>query len=398
MTLEMKIEIAPQTGMRQMLEPIGKVYEIMDYWQSQPKLEATLRIGEREHKIRYVFAPQSWLDYLVRGERYGAYLGDMIFINSRLQEQNQDYLPFVLLKLYGEKFVDPGMDKTGRVQHWQSLWATIRVAGQLMDSNRLYSFLSDLQQHESSRFFELDGQVKRFMEEHRGDLTDAKRRYLDAHHNNLWVARGRNEELFANLGMDSGFRNHAEAILSSIKDLDTRELYLATGFVRAMSSIEPDMPVQVGRPFNSYAYALTKKGNGITDLVKFIEEQGTHENDVISKLPGKMATWSALSKRLSYNIHTAEKRAKELAEKERYRLNDIVIQAGKRTSVFEKELGLIKQMVDLGAEGAFSEAKKKLQGITMYGQEITKLEELSASIAERMRQLEELSGILSRQI
>src|SRR3989338_7954260 len=110
------------------------------------------------------------------------------------------------------------------------MWGTIRVAGQTMDPNHLYGFLKELQAHERTGFFELDGEVKRFMKEH-GNLVGGKRKYLEAHHGNVWVTRGRIDEALASLGVnDSGFRNHAEAIMSAMKDLDVRELYLASRY------------------------------------------------------------------------------------------------------------------------------------------------------------------------
>ncbi|MDP3882208.1 MAG: hypothetical protein Q8Q31_05015 [Nanoarchaeota archaeon] len=396
--LEMKLEIVPQTGMRQVLEnPIGKVYDVIDYWQSQPQFEATLQVGNKAHKVKYVFAPPAWLNYIARGEKFGAYLGDMIFVNSQLQERNPDYIPYVLLKLHGEKFVSPGLDTTGRAQHWQSLWATIRVAGQVMDPNSLYSFLKDLEAHERSGFFELDGEVRRFMEDHQGDLLQGKREYLERHHENQWVARGRNEEVFASLGInDPGFRNHAEAIMSSIRDLDLYNLYLATSFVRSLAAVEPDTSLLINRPYNSFAYALTRDGNGLTDLVKFIEAPEVKEGDVIIKLPGRIQTWTALSKRLAYTMHGAEKKVRQLAEREKFRLDGLIIEAGQQASQFEQEIGLIRQLVT--NPNRFEEARKKLQGLPAYREQVARLDELSGTIAGRMQELEELSQLLKHQI
>lgn len=394
----MKLELLPQVGVRQIIEdPIGKVYNVIDYWESQPKLEANLQVGNRSHNVKYVFAPPALLNYLSKGERYGAYLGDMMFVNSRFLKEDSDYLPYVLLKLHGEKYVNPGLDKTGKAKHWQSLWSTIRVAGQLMNSDRLYQFLKELENHESTNFFELDGQVKDFMNRYEKDLPRGKRDYLERHHKNKWVLMGRNEEALSSLGFDSpGFRNHAEAIMSSIKDLDLRNLYLVTGFVHTLASVEPNEQIQLERPYNSFAYSLTKEGNGFTDLVKFVKTQKTTDFDTIIKLPGKIPTWTALSKRLSYTMHDAEKRVKELAEKERLRLDSLIIEAGQKTSQFEKEIELVRGLVV--SKNRFEEARIRLQSLPVYQVEVARLEELSANIAGKMQQLAELSNILVQQI
>ena len=316
---------------------IGKIYEIIDYWQHQPKLEARLKIGGEDRKVDYVFAPPSFLNYINPGEKFGAYLGNMMMVNSELQREHPEWVPYVLLKLYAEKFAGSGHDLSGTAKHWQSLFGTIRTAGAVMNKPQLHTFLETLSRHETSGYFTLDREVQEFMEREGGNALKGKRRYLDNHRRDKWVTGGRNEEYLTSLGFrDQGFRNHAEAVMTAIDDLDTRNLYLAAAFMHELSAANPGTPVIISPPCNAFAYALTKKANGMTNLVEFIDDtpRKDHE-DVIVRLPKKMSTWVAVSKRLSYLVHAAENSVRELIKKQKKGVGTLLIGASQTNQTGE---------------------------------------------------------------
>lgn len=396
--LEMRLDTVGSTQQIQE-NPMGHAYELFDFYDRQPKIEATLKIGGEEHKLRYVLAPQSFLNYVHRGERFGAYLGDMVFINARLAEEHPAWVPFVLLKLYGEKHVDQGLDQSGRVKHMQSLYATIRVAGMIMNEEELRGFLDEIRNYETSGYFELDTEVREFLSSGGGNALVAKRKYLEAHRANKWVARGRGDELLNDLGFKvDGYRNHAEAIISAMPDLDLKNMYLATCFVHALVGAGQGMPTQIPKEYGPFAFAMTRLANDRTDLLFFEGTDPATREDIINLYAGKHRTLVALSKRLSYCLHIKEERVRVLADREKGRLDGLLVEAGIQNKAIANRIEEINTNA-LTKKSPFEETARILGELSAnYAGQLASLGRVSADAARNLQSLERLSQTLVRQI
>ncbi|MCX6739932.1 MAG: hypothetical protein NTZ49_01740 [Candidatus Parcubacteria bacterium] len=401
--LELSMRPIPTTVQRLEIVPdyLGKVYELIDYWESQPKCEVKLMIRGKEETISFVYAPPSLLSYIHDGEAFGAYLGNMFFINANIGEKRPYWSPYILLKLWSEKYIDEGLDETGKVKHLQSLWATIRFAGTQMQENELREFLSALMKHERSGYFKLDQEVRSFIENGGGDPKEAKRKYLENHHKNLWVVRGRIEEdLVSAFGIAAfdGYRNHAEAIISVVGELDEKNLYIMAVFLHHLATLDPGVELIVQPPFSALAYTLTRDCNGFVDLVKFLDDpQCRAGEDVICRLPSNRKTWQALSKRITYRICKAEEKVRALIASEQKRLAETLNTATQANQQFEQQMAVAQTA--LARVDGFDAAKNILQEAgTKFQQDIETLSSVSKITSQNLAQLNHLRMILDSQV
>lgn len=379
----------------------SKLFEALDFWEHHIILTAKLRINDKVQEIEYTFAPQSFINYLWRGEKFGVSFGEMIFISSEVQRQRPKWIPYIVLKLYAEKYVDPGLDESGRVQHFESLFRTIRLAGAELSETELAELLIRIAENETTGYFKFDKEVRKFLEEFavsgKSKMLQEKRAYLENHHGNRWVRQGRTEESLAEFGIDFGFRNRAEAIAEKLFDPKLASIYLISFFIHSLMAIEPGEEIFISPPFNSIAYMLTKNGNNIVDLVKFVGfDPQNPQQDIIVLLPGKNRTWTALAKRLSYFIHRGEIQARQLIATKKTELDQIMIEAGSLNSRVHTELAIIKERI---SEDKFEDTKevlKKLSG--NWVKEIEGVANISRQIAENIAMIDQISNLLEEAI
>ena len=380
---------------------VGKEYEIIDFYQHQPKIKHNLQLGNKSVDIDYVLAPPSFLKYINNGkdEPFGAFIGDMMFINSQTHEKKPEWTKYTLLKLYSMQFINEEKDLTGRVKHWISLDKTIRFLGTQLGQTELLEYLKILDKYESSRYLEMDKEVRDFIGTD-GDPLLAKRKYLEAHHNNRWVRSGRNEE-FLNENDSTlsliGFRNHSQAILSTLGDILVDEKYLVGNFVREMINIEEGTGVIISPPFNSIAYCLTKEANGVSDLVEFVTPEGMigSQKDVIIKTKGKRTTWTALSKRISFDIHRAEQKVQQIANDEIARLSKLQDEMERRNTQFNNSLAVIKnEGIDV-----LKDSTRRLKTLSGdYSATLSRFSKLSSETVDNLANLEQVSKLLINEI
>jgi hypothetical protein len=304
--------------------------------------------------------------------------------------------------------MDHGLDTSGRAVHWQALYATTRFAGMKMDEQSLREFLTAAAKYDDTGYYDIDRQVKEFIENNGGDLLTAKRKYLENHRRNKWVKRGRLEEELRVFGFDTerasrnyaemnhGWRNRAEVIMRCFSDLDTKHLYRVAAFVHAMAAVDPETPVILRPPYNSYAYALTRRSNGIINLVSFLDVKPGNKTDAIVKIPKRTRTWIALSKRLSYVMHKAEEKVREQIDAEKLRLDQLVIEAGETNLSMQKEVSAAHALMRAGK--VFERAKQALGRIKGYKDSIQRLDDTSAQISQSILSLERLASLLVKQI
>lgn len=398
MTLQIRQELIQipglETKLRLVHDPMGRQYDIFDYWEHQPKHEVTLTTSEGPRQVQFVYAPPSWLNYVSRGEKFGAYVGDMMFISSDQKLVKPDWVPFIIVKLYGERFLEQGLDESGRAKHYESLFRTIRAAAARMDESGLHEFLSVLVKHDRERYFELDAEAREFLERNGGDPKGARRAYLDRHHGNKWVGRGRLDEQLMDMGCSlvEGYRNHAEAVLDSFGDLDARDLYLAAQFIHTLNAVEPEVPVVLEPPYTSFAFNLTKDGNGKVDLVRFRVPASPGE-DIVVKVKSRQPTWTALGKRFSYRIHKVEESVGKLISTAKQSLDGILIEAKRVHESYALQIAEVKTMVSERRElPKAQELFKRISG--EYAPRAKLMDEVTQAAAQNLRNLEELSELL----
>ena len=186
--LSLRLE-RPEGRMLHKLEQdrMGKTYEIVDYWLTHPKQTISIHLRGENQNIPYILAPQSFLNYMATDELFGVYAGEMMFISSKLAREHPAWVPLVVLKLRLEKIATPG-DPSGRTKHLEAAFATTRIAGRVLDETEYRSFLDTYRRHESAGYFDLDRELTDFLASGDGDSLKAKRKYLEAHHHNKWVA------------------------------------------------------------------------------------------------------------------------------------------------------------------------------------------------------------------
>jgi len=397
--LTLKLSLEPEGCLELQQDKTGKVYELIDYWDHTQKYITAFNYNGVEHKIEYAFAPQSFLNY-IKGEKefFGAYLGDMMFINSSMLKNHPEWIPLILVKLYAQKKIDPGLDKTGRAVHWDSFYRTIRTAGKAMSETQLKEFIDMTRKYESTGYFDLDSDIKQFIESSGNDSLAAKRNYLNRHHNNMWVTRSRNEEVLAEEGFQTIFRSHAEAILRQFSGVDTTILYDTAAFIHEMTHADPDVSIRITPPYTAIAYELTKERNGVVDLIKFQPISNRENNDdIIFKVPKREKTWIALSKRISYNIHKLEQGVNSLVNAERKRLEGLIIEAETTQNHLNVQLQDIRSLLVISSP--LSNVTKMLSAHgEKYHIEMTRLEAMIQTEVKTLSDLEEISKLLRSQI
>lgn len=402
MTLGLTLRSSLTDRLQLLPSRLGKLYEIMDFWGHATKLNAQFNVGQDEKKFNYVLAPKAFLDYVADSgnEPFGAYIADMMFVNEDLQRTHPDWIPYVALKLFLERGIDPGRDTSGKVEHWQSLFGTIRVAGMVMNEQQMIEFLAAIKDHDSTQYFDLDKEAKDFFERYK-NLTplEAKRKYLDSHHNNFWVTRGRLDSELKSLAPEISFRNVAETIYFEFgKNLLIHDLYNTSCFVREMIASPAGEPIEVSSPFNHIAYHFTKEANNVSDLVTFVEQEEPIRNgDIIIKESGKQASWVALGKRLSYQISCTERATRQLVEAEKTKLDGIVAVAQYAESRFASSIEQTKALIQ--TPGSLQEAKDRLLRLRGdYSNQVAAISDLTNQVTTNLDNLEELSDFLLQAI
>src|SRR3989344_1909491 len=398
MTLQIRQELSVvnegRLECRLVHDPMGKQYDIFDYWEHQPKHEVTLTTNEGPRQVKFVYSPPSWLNYVCSKEKFGAYVGDMMFISSDQKLVKPDWVPFIIVKLYGERFIEKGLDETGKVKHYESLFRTIRAAASKMDERGLHDFLSVLVRHDRDNYFELDNEVREFLERHGMDPKLARRAYLERHHGNKWVGRGRTDEQLMDLGFSlvEGYRNHAEAVVDAFGELDAKDLYLAAQFIHILNSVEPNVPVIVEPPYTSFAFNLTKEGNGKVDLVQFKGAAAPNE-DVLVRVKNRQPTWTALGKRFSYRIHIVEESVGKLISTAKQSLDGILVEAQRVHDAYAVQIADVRALVaERKKLPRAQEMFKRISGD--YAPRVKMMDEVTQAAAQNLKNLEELAEIL----
>src|SRR3989344_1917898 len=384
--------------MQQSQRMSDRFYNLLDYWNKSEKGKVSFEIDGDKHEIDYTLIPKSFLRYFDERENFGGYVADMIFISSEVVEKNPLWLPYIALKLYSERSVDVGLDSSGKVKHWKSLLATMNLAGKTMPREESEKFLRAIEENESSKGFNmLRESYDKFIINSGKDPLEERRKYLERHHENLWVRKGREAEALDDFGYENdGYRNHAEAVIRSIPNLDVENQYLLAEFLNVLISSKEDSTIEISHPYSSFAYSMTSEGNGLVDLVRFQESESPSLSDIIYKVSKKDRTLTAISKRISYKLHKAEEHSRRLIQEEKKKLEGIIITLGNANQEMKGEIEKSREMIVNNPFGNIRE-KLKLLGMDYLGK-IKSLERESEEILSNLRGLEDLSKILESRI
>lgn len=394
------LQLEPDVKLRLYPDHMGKIYELFDYWEHHPHLELRLTVHGEEHRVPYVLAPPAFLNYLVEGERFGLCIGDVMLVSSEIHRQHPNWISYIVVKLYMERFINPGLDESGRVQHWESLFHSIRLAASTLSPGELETLLRVLVKFDRTRYFEFDNEVTEFLDRVGRDperIREEKRRYLENHHHNRWVRQGRIEEELQQY-MVAPFRLHAEAVFQAVFGSRQDDLYLAAEFVQQMAGVEPDTPVMITPPCNRIAYLLTSRANGLVDLVRFVgTNPHNREEDIIVKVAGRNRTWVGLSRRLAFTLHQSEKQIQKSATAERDRLSGLTTGTFALNADFDQRLLAIREQVSQGV--LLQEAIDEIQRLRGdWATELERLVQLQNQVAQRLRQFDEVTNALLKLI
>jgi hypothetical protein len=407
----LRMEIIPRTEGRletvqYLTDPLGKVYQLIDFWLVNKafRKKIKLEVDGEVHEIEFLLAPSQLLSSLTPGEKFGLYIGNMMQISSEVAKKRPDWVKYIAIKLHAEKFVDRGLDKSGRAKHYESMFKTIRLAGATMDENELREFISVVIPEDRSEYFKFDHEVQEFMSRN-GDpsdddkLLEVKRQYLDKHHHNLWVNRGRNQEFLAQHGFTSGYRNHAEALYSCLIDTAIDSIYLAGYFIRSLMNTGEGQRILITPPLNAFAYALTKECNGVSDIVRFVEapRQNMSEDNII-RVRGKTKTLVALLKRLSFRIHQSELAVRDLMDSERLHLNQVITLTQKVNTEFDTTLTTASTSLELRSDPFEGSILALQEQAGEWTEEITRLSSVASAITANVARLQKLSSTLKQAI
>ncbi|MBT3985003.1 hypothetical protein HOD38_03690 [archaeon] len=395
MALELKQIVGVYDDTRLELQPpmAGVLYELVDFWTSSPKHKLKVPIGEEMHEAQYVLAPERFLQYVKDDEPFGIYVGDMTFISAELAKEHPTWVPYIALKLVAQRHINEGLDESGRARHWQALFGAIRVAGLKMDEPNFRGFIEELAAHENSGYFELDDELNDFLGGN--DPLTAKRKYLDHHRNNRWVTEGRKTEIMEKMGLQVYGRNHAEAVFSEIDDRNLN-LYAASVFVRAIRHVPHGEGVLISPPYNAIAYAMTRDANGVVDLLNFRQGVLPDGQDIVFKKGrNRNSTWTALIKRLGYQMHIAERNATKLLDSQKEELEGLVVSAEGQNALITADAARVEELV---TASQFEAARAILEGMPGHEQSLARLGELTRGSAESLALLEASRQLLEEQI
>jgi hypothetical protein len=374
---------------------MNKAYEIVDYYDRKRPLSITIHFRGEDHIVEYVLAPKSFLNYITPGEHFGIYAYGMILVSSEIAYEHPGWVYYIVAKLFLEPFVDEGLDKTGRAKHFASLMTTIRVAGVKMPQAELVEFLEKMMAEEQSHYFEIDGEVKKFLEDAKDPDSRRRRRleYLSHHHRNFWVRLGREAEELDRLGYDpAGYRNLAEAAYRSLES-DVASMFLAATLIRQIAELGQGAIILIPRQHIKVSYALTYEGSGgRVEIIRILEE--TSEGDIVEKL-GHNKTWHALVKRLSHGIHQTELRVEKVIEARRQDLNQTINLGKERNVEIGREIAVLREEIARKSQ-PFESAAEKLRKLSGNWQnEVASLASLSEQLSSTLVDLSSLQEALA---
>lgn len=408
MQITLRLTMNQSTSTIQTIESdsMGKLYEMIDYWQNSDKINVFLKLGEKEYSVEYCLTGSYFLNHMVNGELFGIYVGDMFFVSAEIARNRPKWVIFILAKLFYDRAIKSGdRDVSGRIPHYQSLFFSIRMANDILDEKELDEFLITLATTDRSDYANYDEEFRKFLENKRFGreiLLERKRKYLQHHHENQWVRKGRQTEELLELDsrfglLMDGFVNHAERIYQLLlKDSSNGDVYLASQFIRQVMYLPDGSIIEVSREFTGMAYKFQKECNGLVSLFVPHHIQPRGGNEFLVKTSGKSRTWIALLKRLSFGFHRAELDVQELIADRKEEFNNQVYLLEQYALTLASSKKEIEALIE---SGNFEAARKLLLSISRNNDDTDRRIEASSSlIVKSLKELSDLSDLLKSNI
>ncbi len=401
--LELSLSMVPVQNARQ----IQTIKPRMEFQQQHPLLELVaiyeratpLKLNLKDNRsgktieVEYVIAPRRLMDYVKEGEPYGISVADMIFISDKTP---LNLAPIVAFKLFEERFIDPGLDETGRIKHLRSALDSIKLAT-IMDLPPLEVkvFVDALVTHDPTGIIAADPLIKRYMSMSTWKSPE-RAKFLAAHHANWRVRHSR--QLGGFLASFEKARRHfrdfriakADMILNRARDVNP---YLLGHFIRTASTVPLEIPFEVDRVMSGPAYALTREICGI-DLIRFVQEPllvGGVNNVVRSNRETLIEkTWRSLVTRIEHGLLKLEGRVDKKIATLRDKMDDITIEVESKTQEVSKAIEVIRSQPEADATADvidLSDASRKF---------VVRAKKALTDLQEKLSVLEELKGVVGK--
>ncbi|MEW5997048.1 MAG: hypothetical protein AB1657_05685 [Candidatus Micrarchaeota archaeon] len=341
----------------------------------------------------FVVAPSRLLDYVKGGEPYGVSVADMIFVSDRTPEK---FIPLVVFKLFMERFVDPGLDETGRAKHLKAAFDAIRLAPFAgLSLSEMAEFINILIAHDPSGVIKADPIVQKYLGIPPWRVPE-RAKYLEAHHAHWRVRHSREfAALLSTFNCERMFRDfHVSKADLVLFNATHANPYLLGAFIRRASTIPLGMPFVVDEAMSAPAYALTEGECGV-DLIRFIEGRPDRTNVVI-RYGGEFATertWTALVTRVETGLLLLERRIDERVAQLQGRVKavtDQIEKARKDIAAAKEQLATVYHIPqDFAARFAhLGESSRALIGnaaksLVALGEELSTAEQLKAAIGAK---------------
>jgi hypothetical protein len=303
-----------------------KYQEFMDYWGAASKQIMPVDFLGFHFDVEWAYAPRAFLQHVGPDDygvsyRLGSYrMGEPtmgmdlwshfpkgILVASELSEEHEHWVPFVVIKLFFEWFVDPGRDTTGVAKHLAAAVETVRLASHLLPKEEWEKFIQvigrEIPQHQSMLMIEME----------RGPNRSNKSDYLKRHHGNRWVRAGRKEEALYLVVPDLAWnRNRAEIVWETIMEYPKLS-YLVQHVVKTLDANQEGSMIEFPMEVLHAVQCLTREFNRVVDLC---EIQGVQDGKLLVLNRGdrfRQPTLDALKKRIGYGLWCMAERAKRLA-------------------------------------------------------------------------------------
>ncbi|MFH0737818.1 MAG: hypothetical protein V1827_04535, partial [Candidatus Micrarchaeota archaeon] len=301
----------PRLEQRLTFEQMHPLLELIAFYDRAKPMEISIkdeRTGKEVH-VSYVIAPHRLMDYVHEGEPFGVHTHDMIFVSDRTPPR---MVPVVVMKLFEERFIDPGLDETGRVQHVIAAIDSLRFAELFgLTRDEIRSFVEKLIERDPSGMLELDPGIRKYLGAPSWKVPE-KAAYLEAHMAD-WRVR-RSKAMSGVLASDEtgqrcfrDFRvSKADLILAKVSHVNP---YLLGQFIRRASTIPLGMHFEVDGVMSGPAYALSQDECGV-DLIRFLGTGAEERSNTVVRSSGENkveSTWRSLVVRVESGLLTLER-------------------------------------------------------------------------------------------
>lgn len=285
---------------------------VQRYIENNKPIHASFVHQQERVSIPFYIAPNQLISKLDSEERWGVMAWGTILIASHVVRDHPTWVPYVAMKLYLEKFVDTGLDNSGKAKHWEALKATLLIAKETLPQDEFLQMRKMLELEERTGFFDLDPELQAVLSDPE-KRSEHKRRYLQFHRQNWWVRQGRLE---SELHEDSLYAYDGDFLIwaeRGFRELEFENPLLAREFILALLVLDENETLIIGKEYASIAYALTEEVCGVP-IIEFVDGWINQENAVRTNNRRFYKTLEGIERRLSYALFQIERRVNQVTK------------------------------------------------------------------------------------